>query len=752
MAKPSKGRGYAPQPGKKTAALDAVTHQLFLQGLSLHRAGDLSQAKAIYEAILEKRPEHVDALHLLGVVFKQSGHLAAAEQLINRAISIRPDYAEALNNLANVLVDMQRADEALSCYDRAIAIKPAYADAFNNRGNALMALQRIGDALESFERAIAIKPNYAEALNNRGNALSKLKQPAEALASFDQAIAVKPDYAEAINNRGTVLLTLKRNTEALASFNHAIAIRPDSADALNNLGNALMELHRPDQALAAFERAIHIKPDYAEAHYNRGLTLAELKRTEDALASYEKALALRPDYAFLFGRKLHTQLQLCDWDHLPGQLERLQLAITEGRKVSPPFSTLGVIDSPVLHLKAAKIYTDAKYAGPQLPAYFDNSRSEGKIRVAYYSSDFYSHATSYLMAELLESHDKNRFEVYAFSFGPNQKDPMRHRIAAACDEFLDVSHLSDHEVAMLSRARGIDIAVDLKGFTKDSRTGIFEKRCAPLQVNYLGYPGTMAAPWIDYIIADRTLIPEDCQRHYTEKVVYLPHSYQPNDSRRQISDKVFTRLEAGLPDSGFVFCCFNNNYKILPATFDGWMRLLRAIDGSVLWLLEDNPAAAQHLRKEAALRSVHPDRLVFAKRMDLPDHLARHRLADLFIDTLPYNAHTTASDALWAGLPVLTQIGESFAARVTASLLSAVGLPEMITHTREDYEATAIRLATHPEMLSHIRSKLHTNRLTSPLFKGRLFARHIEAAFSAMYQRYRSGLPPDHIHIRPDNE
>ncbi len=355
------------------------------------------------------------------------------------------------------------------------------------------------------------------------------------------------------------------------------------------------------------------------------------------------------------------------------------------------------------------------------------------------------------MAELFEAHDASRFELYGFSFGPNKKDEMRARVSSAFDKFVDVTTKSDREVAQLSKDFGIDIAVDLKGYTQDSRTGIFAEGCAPIQVNYLGYPGTMGAEYIDYVIADNTVIPEESQAYFTEKVVYLPHSYQVNDSKRRISDRVFTKQELGLPEKGFVYCCFNNNYKILPETFDGWMRILKAVEGSVIWLFEDNSTVPENLYKEAESRGVDRGRLVFAKPMKPEEHLARYRLADLFIDTLPYNAHTTASDALWAGLPVLTCMGKSFASRVAASLLTAIRLPELISHTQEEYEAMAIELALNAEKFSEIKRKLENNRLATPLFDGKLFTRQIEAAYAEMYSRHQAELAPANIYIGSDS-
>jgi predicted O-linked N-acetylglucosamine transferase (SPINDLY family) len=352
------------------------------------------------------------------------------------------------------------------------------------------------------------------------------------------------------------------------------------------------------------------------------------------------------------------------------------------------------------------------------------------------------------MAEIFERHDRSRFEVTAFSFGPEKQDAMRARVSKAFERFVDVRGLQDAGVAALARKLSVDIAVDLKGHTEDARPGIFAQRAAPVQVAYLGYPGTMGAGYMDYIIADATVIPEAHKEHYTEKVVWLPDSYQANDSTRPISSRTYSRGLEGLPETGFVFCCFNANYKFLPGTFDAWMRILKHVQGSVLWLIEDNAEAVANLRKEAVRRGVDAGRLVFAGRLPQAEHLARQRLADLFLDTLPCNAHTTTSDALWAGLPVLTRSGETFAGRVAASLLKAVGLPELVVATQEAYEALAIALASDPARLAAIRRKLSAARLTSPLFDAARFAHNIEAAYVAMHERHLAGALPDHFAVR----
>ena len=752
----------------------------FREGFALHQKGQLAQALAIYGRILELQPRHFDALHLSGVIAYQTGNPGLAVELIgkaieinpdnplaysnrgnalrdlkqprsaiesyDRAIALRPDYAEAFYNRGNALRDLKQLQSAIESYDRAIMLKPGFAEAHNNRGNALQDLKRHLTAVESYDRAIALKPDYADAYNNRANSLRNLKQPQAALASYDRAIALKPDFADVLYNRGNALHDLKQPLAALESYDRAITLKPDYAEAYNNRGNALQELQQPRAAIESYDRAIALRPDYAEAYTNRGNTLQELKQHRSAVESYSRAIALNPDYEFLSGTLLHARMHICDWSNAESQAAALFERIERGEKASLPFPVLALTADGVLQRKAARTWVDTKHPALfQLPPIGKRARHR-KIRIGYYSADYHNHATAYLMAELFEKHDKDRFECLAFSFGADDRQEMRKRISAAFDAFHDVRDRPDRDIALLSRKLEIDIAVDLKGFAGDGQRDVFAHRPAPIQVSYLGYPGTMAAEYIDYLIADGTVIPVESRHCYSEKIAYLPNSYQVNDSTKHISERNFTRQELGLPPTGFVFCCFNNNYKITPVTFEGWMRILRQVDGSVLWLLGDNPTAADNLRKEAIDRGIDGNRLVFAERMSLAEHLARHRQADLFVDTLPYNAHTTASDALWAGLPVLTCTAEAFASRVAASLLKAVGLPELITTSQQEYEALAIGLAADPARLASIRQRLARNRLTAPLFDTGLFARHIEDAYSRMYERYQAGLLPDHIY------
>ena len=588
--------------------------------------------------------------------------------------------ADRLFRQGIALLNQGSLQQARDFFEKVVKINPKHFDAFHLLGIIAAQLKDFESADELFDKAIKLNPNDAVIYCNRGNVLKELNQLEKAIKNYKKAIVLNKDYALAYVNQSLAFFELELYEESLNSCSKAINIKPDYADAHYSRGNVLDKLQRFDESLASYDKAIELKHDYAEAYSNRGAVLNELKRFDESLASYDNAIELKSDYEYLLGTLLHVRMLMCNWQDFDSNVEKLILEIIDTKKVTQCFPVLALTDSLKVQFRASEIWISDKHPfNPSLGLI--DKRQNKKIRVGYFSADYHNHATAYLMAELFERHDKNNFELFGFSFGPITKDEMQQRLSKAFDHFIDVRLKSDKDIALMSRDMQIDIAVDLKGFTQDQRAGIFSYRAAPIQVNYIGYPGTMAAKYIDYIIADPTLIPIESQQHYLEKIVYLPNSYQVNDRQRVIADKVFTKEELGLPKDGFVFCCFNNNYKITPDTFGGWMRILKAVEGSVLWLLEDNPTAGINLRKEAQARGLDPNRVIFAKRMKLPEHLARHKAAVLFIDTLPYNAHTTASDALWAGLPVLTCIGESFASRVAASLLNAIELPELITTT-----------------------------------------------------------------------
>jgi predicted O-linked N-acetylglucosamine transferase (SPINDLY family) len=715
------------------------------QAIQAFQVGNFDSAGLILKRVLQVDSKNLPALHILGLIKVSQSNFREAADYLARAARIHPNDASIQYNLAKALTDSGNDKDALTHHKKAVALAPNNPEAWLSYGKTASNLGRYDDALVWYGNALNLKPDYVDALLNKGATLKQLKRYEEAIEFAEQALGINPNLAEAWSNKGVVLKELKRFDEAIAHYDKALSLKPDYAEGWSSKGMALYELKRFDEAIAHHDKALSLKPDYHEAWINKGVILHELRQYDEAFAHYDKALSLKPDIDWISGDLLYAKIKICSWPSLADTLESISKKVMANQKVVNPFISLAVYDDALLHKKASEIYVQSKYPFNAVLGPFLKCSRNQKIRVGYFSADFHNHATVHLMAELFELHDKSQFELVGFSFGPETNDEVRRRIEKSFGQFVEVGRKADVEIAKLSRDLNIDIAVDLKGFTQDSRTGIFASRAAPIQVSYLGYPGTMGADYMDYIIADKTIIPLEFQSYYSEKMALLPNSYQVNDRKRVISDRKFTRLELGLPEHGFVFCCFNNNYKILPKTFASWMRILKSVDGSVLWLLQDNLWAVENLKKEAEKQGVAPNRLVFAELLPLSAHLARHRQADLFLDTLPYNAHTTASDALWAGLPVISLMGKSFASRVAASLLNAIGLPELITSTQEEYEVLAIDLALNPNKLADIKLRLTNNRLTTPLFDTPLFTKNLEIAYIKMVERYRADLEPEHI-------
>lgn len=687
--------------------------EIFTRAEALRSQGRLAQAAAAHQSILELDPNHLGALNALAAAALQNGELGRAVQLYDTVIARNGGPAEAYYKRGNALNRLGRWEAALADYDHAIALDSGYGNAFCNRGTVLGHLGHWSDSLASYDRALALNPADYLAYYNRGRALAELRRFDDAIASYDRAIALNSGYVEAYVNRGNVEQRLGRHAAAVESY----------------------------------DKAIMLKPVFAEAFLGRGTSLQNQGRFEEAISSYDQTLALNPDEKYVVGMRRYAKAMICDWSGLEAELGRLAAELKVRHPLSSPFPVLAFFDSPPLHRLAAEIWVREECpANDALGAIAARVRGD-RIRVGYFSADFRDHAVSLLTAELFETHDRSRFEVTAFAFGPRADYAVSARLERAFDRFVDVRDRSDREVALLAREFGIDIAVDLGGFTESARPQIFALRAAPIQINYLGYPGTMGAQYMDYLIGDRTVIPQDQQHHYTEKIIYLPGSYLPNDSTRSIADTKFTREDLGLPPAGFVFCCFNNSYKIGPDVFDRWIRMLRRTENSVLWLSANNPAAVRNLRREASLRGIDAERLIFAGRVaSQPEHLARLRAADLFLDTLPYNAHATAVDALWAGLPVLTCPGHAFAGRVAASLLRAIDLPELIAATPTEYEALGAHLAANPAQLARIRQKLAHNRAVAPLFDTVQFAKNLEFAYIEVYERHVAQLPPEHVY------
>ena len=689
------------------------------QARALAQRGETQQAKQLYQAVLEKDPANQAARDELAALHQRSAHFQALSELYQQG------------DLEGVV---ERGEGLLRQH-------PGAAFLHNILGVAHAGLGRWDKALDYHTAALRIRPGVAETLVNLGKVLIQLKRPDEALDCFTRAVRIRPNYADARYSLGLALRAQGRLEDAIACFAKTLEIKPDFGEASDNLGTALRDLGRLDDAIACLNRSLKIRPSSAITHVEMGITLAKAGRYPESNAAFAAALAIQPLLADTRAQKLYQDAVMCDWDALAAERSVIDTLGIEGTAVRP-FVLLPLEDNLARHQVRAERFVRERYRMETLPPIAPPREKPARIKIGYFSAAFHNHPLMYVMAKLFEGHDRARFEVHAYSYGPEAHDEMRIRAQHGVEIFHDVRAHKGSEIAELACRDGIDIAIDLMGFTENGRTEIFAHRAAPIQINYLGYPGTMGAPFIDYIIADRILIPEKSARFYSEKVIALPRSYMPSDDAREISSRTMTRTEMGLPERGFVFCCFNKAYKIGPEEFAIWMRLLKQVEGSVLWLSETNEYAAGNLRKEAKLNGVAPDRIVFTRRVSMSEHLARHRLADLFLDTFHYNAHSTASDALWAGLPLVTKIGEDFAARVGASVLTALGLPQLITDSSEAYERLALELATDSDKLAQLKQKLLSQRNSAPFFQTETFVRQLEDAYDQVFRRYFNGEPP----------
>ncbi|MFD1711213.1 tetratricopeptide repeat protein [Ottowia sp. GY511] len=780
------------------------------QGLRLHQQGQLDQAAEMYRHVLAKQPRHSQALYLLGTLALQGRQFELAEQLLGQAIQANAKHLPSLINLAMALSQQDRDADALTRIEQALAVNENSSAAQSTRVGILVKLNRSGEAVEAVDRLAEHGHQTPELCLNKGLALLEMGQLSAAESCFDTAIAMAPGYlsahhhkilcyvaqedfstaliladrliataskyAEAHADRGLALLGLRDYEAAVVALERACALAATD-QRIAYLATSLALCGQTQKALACVARGLQINPgsvalwsaeaqvhmalgDYASAvqgfdkYLNakgevskvlllKAFALMQLKRYEEAKAVIERCNQRDRDRNLAV--LLYAKLMTADWSGLDVYRERLANLVDSDDHDCNPFATLGLLNDGAAQRRVASTYSVShRLSGSTwVPAPAPVTR----LRIGYFSADFHQHATSQLMVEMLECHEHARFELFGFSYGPVREDPMTERVAAAFDHFTYVKDWSDQEIAAKARQCQLDIAVDLKGFTQDARPRILRAGCAPIQVSFLGFPGTLAMDCIDYIIADDTIAPTEHEQHFSEKIVRMPHSYQCNDSHRPIDTRRFSRAELGLPDTGFVFCCFNNNYKIVPEVFERWMRVLLATPDSVLWLYEGNASCATNLRAHAQAAGVEPDRLVFAPPLPLAEHLARIQAADLFLDTLPCNAHTTASDALWAGVPLLTCLGQAFHGRVAASLLRALSMDELVTHDLDAYEAEAIALAREPERLQGLRQRLTECRETAPLFDGRRFARNIEQAYETMVQRQRSGLPPESFSV-----
>ena len=650
----------------------------------------------------------------------------------NTLNDLRPDQAL---NLAKKHIKQGNYDKAKCVYNAILTKFPKnkYAQ------QALLSLNK-PKPIEAYQTPPADTMNELVNLYNHGQLSSTINMAQELTEKYPNAFIVWNILGAAQQGLGMV-------DEASKSFTNVTVINPNYANGFNNLGVVLKEQGKLGEAVKAYNKAVYIKSDFADAYNNLGNALQEQEKFNEAIEAYSKALSCKPDYAYAHSQKLLQQAKICDWSSVKDDLPFLAELGISGDVVTP-FSLLAIEDAPERHHLRSKNFATKKLSQKSLTSFVSPTNRPERLRIGYFSADFREHPVAYVIAKVIEAHNRDEFEVFGYSLHGNHQDELRQRLENAFDRFVDVKGLSDREVALQARRDNIDIAIDLTGYTTNSRTGIFAYRAAPIQINYLGYPGTMGADFMDYIVADRHIIPPENQKYFNEKVLYLPNTYMPTDNGRELSERPMKRSDMGLPEDAFVFCCFNNNYKITSSEFDIWMRLLNKVEGSVLWLRSSNKWAELNIKKEAQKRKVDPERIVFAGKVPMDEHLARHRLADLFIDTFIYNAHSTATEALWAGLPIVTKTGQGFAARVAGSLLNAVGLPELVTESEEAYEALALELATNPQHLADIKVKLEANRLTQPLFNTKQYTNHLENGYQHVYQNYLDSKPPQTTNVQ----
>ena len=683
----------------------------FQEAFELHRNGSLHEAKKIYEEILEETPDDFNCLHHLGLIAKSNKEYLTAFDLISQAIKINPNSAAAHFNLANTLKELNKINDAIASYDKAINIKPD-SEIYYLRGLAFYGLEKLEEAVLSYDESINLKPS-ALTYCNRGLALVNLNRIEEGIANYDKAITIDSNLILARQNRGLALKILGKIKESTE----------------------------------AFKAIIKIDPNHHESLYEIALTYTNLKEFNLALTYCEQILKIDPknNQAILLGIKIRKRT--CDWSSDKQDTSYALKKINDNEESVGPFSSLAFFDDPAIQKKISRSYS-SKYISPNnLFKKISPYKNHKKIRIAYFSPDFWSHPVSNLMVECIEKHDRTKFEIYGFSLVDRPNDPINIRLKKAFTKYINIENKLTKDIVKLAREMEIDITIDLAVYTGQTRPEIFAMRTAPIQINYLGFPGTSGADYFDYIIADSILIPKDYQKDYSEKIIYLP-SFQANTSQQPLPETLLTRKDFGLPETHFIFCCFNNSNKYSSSIFNSWMKILSKVDNSVLLLYADNELVKANLRKEITLRGIQPSRLIFGDRLEMPEYLARFKVIDLFLDTLPFNAGTTGSDALRSGLPIITCKGRSFAGRMCASLLNAVNLPELVTCNLEGYESLAIELSTNPNYLKDIKDKLDKNLPKALLYNTTLFTKNIESAYLTIYERMQNKLNVEHIIVK----
>ena len=715
-------------------------------GNALRLNGKRNDSLVAFKKFLELKPQDITTLNILGNTFQELKKFDQAEKSYKNVISLDSKYFEAHHNLGTVLRQLGKLEESEESYKRAISLKPDFIEAYYNSGITLQMLEKFDDAEARFKKAITLKSDFALAHYSLGNNFKIKKNLEKALTSYRNSIKFKPDHALSYHNLGITLKILGRINEAETCYKKAIELKPDYVLAYYNLGRLLIELNKLEEAEVNYKKAIEYKPDYAEAYYSLGNLYKMVNNTDKTLICYDTAYSIKPDLDYLMGELLFIKMKFGIWNDFSENIKKLIKQINNGKKISTIYPLMVFVDNLLIHQKVAEVFSTQDHPESNIFPKITPYHNHKKIKIGYFSPDFRNHPVSFLTAGLYEVHDRSKFEIHAFSLRSSNRDEFNRRVRAGVDYFHDVQIMSDQDIVKFSRSLEIDIAIDLAGYTAGSRTDIFAMSVAPIQVSYLGFPGTMGTNYMNYLIADKTIIPEQNKKYYSENIVYLPN-YQINDTKVEVSKKVISREDLGLPLDSFVFCCFNNTHKISPQTFNSWARILEQVDNSVLMLYAENETVIKNLKKEINDRGINPNKLIFGQKLTRPEFLARYQVIDLFLDTLPHNAGATASDALRMEVPVLTRMGQSFASRMAASLLNAVNLPELITTTQNQYELLAINLATNPKKFKFIKDKLINNLPEAALFNTTLSARNLEKAYHIMYKNYKDGLDPDDIKV-----
>lgn len=714
--------------------------------LVLQAAGRPKEAEAEFIRLCDMEPGVGDHHFGLALLYSAQGRQQDAIEQFRKGLALAPDNADAWCNLGLACRAAGENLGALEAFGRAVSISPAMVKAHGNRGALLMALSRWEEAVQTWDRLLGLEPGIADVYADKGVALAQLGRIEDAADCFRRAEELDSNNALYPYNLGRALQDLGCLSEAAEAYDRATSRDPEYVSAYLNMGVVLRRLGNVDLALDKYAQAIELQPENGAAHLNRGKLLTDQNRLDEALSDYRRAAELMPDDADSRCELVHMRRQLCDWNDLAADEEALRALVRAGAEGVDPFVFMSLDVPPGEQLDCARLWaaeverkalSKAERLDPAQPS------SDGPIRLGYLSADFRRHPGAQIVTDLLERHDRGRFKVHAYSCGPDDGSDERRRVMAAVDQFTDIADLDLAEAATRIRDDGIDILINLSGYTQYNRTGLLALRPAPVQVSYLGYVGTLGANFADYLVVDPVVVPPSEQAYYAERIVYLPRCYLPSDSSRVLPPAGPGRLEMGLPENGIVFCAFHGHQKITPSTFKLWMEALSKVPESVLWLLDGTDTTREHLRGYATEQGVDPDRLVFAPRVEFEVHLDRHRLADLFLDALPYNAHGSAVDALWMGLPLLTCEGSSFPGRVASSVLQAAGLPELVTHSPAAFVEMAVALANDPGRLARLRRHLEEGRGRLPLFDNESFTRDLERAYERMVERSRAGLPPE---------